>query len=61
MMYFREALLRAQEQAILKLGKCNKRPVWLRRDLLTELKLKKKAYKNWKLGHSTWGEYKNII
>ncbi|GAB0205816.1 hypothetical protein GRJ2_003047200 [Grus japonensis] len=59
---FKGHLLRAQEQAIPKCRKSSRRsrrPAWLNRDLLLELRRKKKVYACWKQGQATWEDYRD--
>lgn len=52
---FKNYLLQAREQAVLlchKSGKWGRRPAWLNRKLLMELKTKKKFYNLWKQGQA---------
>ncbi|XP_065421532.1 uncharacterized protein LOC101931368 isoform X1 [Chrysemys picta bellii] len=62
-LYFKESLLRLQEQTIpmcRKNRKYGRRPAWLNSEILADLKRKKDAYKKWKIGQMTREEYKNI-
>uniref|UniRef100_A0A670HWE4 Reverse transcriptase domain-containing protein n=1 Tax=Podarcis muralis TaxID=64176 RepID=A0A670HWE4_PODMU len=43
-----------------KHGRCLKKPGWLSKELLTELRLKKDVYKKWKRGETTKEEFKQI-
>ncbi|GAB0177896.1 hypothetical protein GRJ2_000254900 [Grus japonensis] len=58
---FKCRLLRAQEQAIPKCRKSSRldRPAWLNRDLLLELRQKKKVYACWKQGQATREDYRD--
>ncbi|GAB0207904.1 mitochondrial enolase superfamily member 1 [Grus japonensis] len=59
---FKVHLLRAQEQAIPKCRRSSRRgrrPAWLNRDLLLELRRKKKVYACWKQGQATWEDYRD--
>ncbi|KAG6931740.1 hypothetical protein G0U57_001044 [Chelydra serpentina] len=63
-LYFKETLLRLQEQTIpmcRKKSKYGRRPAWLNSEILARLKHKKAAYKKWKIGQMTREEYKNIV
>ncbi|KAJ7400195.1 hypothetical protein BTVI_107529 [Pitangus sulphuratus] len=54
----------AQNQCITmtkKSGKGGRRPVWMSRELLANLKQKKEIYGMWKMGQATWIDYRNII
>ncbi|CAM4590483.1 unnamed protein product, partial [Lepidochelys olivacea] len=62
-LYFKESSLRLQGQTIpmcRKNSKYGRRPAWLNREILADLKYKKEAYKTWKFGQMTRDEYKNI-
>ncbi|CAM4356191.1 unnamed protein product [Caretta caretta] len=62
-LYFKEPLLRLQEQTIptcRKNSKYGRLSTWLKSEILADLKHKKEAYKKWKLGQMTREEYKNI-
>uniref|UniRef100_K7EZ11 Endonuclease/exonuclease/phosphatase domain-containing protein n=1 Tax=Pelodiscus sinensis TaxID=13735 RepID=K7EZ11_PELSI len=59
--YFKGTLLRAQKQTIplcRKDRKYGKRPAWLNKEILHDLKIKKESYKKWKLGQLTKDEYR---
>ncbi|GAB0180024.1 hypothetical protein GRJ2_000467700 [Grus japonensis] len=59
---FKGHLLRAQEQVIPKCRKSSRqgrRPAWLNRDLLLELRWKKKVYACWKQGQAMWEDYRD--
>lgn len=61
---FKSHLLRAQEQEIQKCHKSSKqgkRPAWLSRDLILELRWKRKVYEHWKQGQVTWEDYRDAI
>ncbi|KFV05198.1 hypothetical protein N340_02153, partial [Tauraco erythrolophus] len=61
---FKDHLLQAQEQCIptnRKLGKNARRPSWMNKELLDQLKSKKLAYRGWKQGQVTWAEYREIV
>ncbi|KAF1454703.1 putative RNA-directed DNA polymerase from transposon X-element, partial [Spheniscus demersus] len=62
---FKKHLLEAQEQAIplcRKSRKRGRRPAWLNRELLVELKRKKKrVYRLWKKGQVTQEEYRDLV
>ncbi|CAM5142384.1 unnamed protein product, partial [Natator depressus] len=60
-LYFKESLLKLQEQTIpmcRKNSKYGRRPGWLNSEILAEHK--KETYKKWKIGQITREEYKNI-
>ena len=42
-----------------KSGKEGRRPAWLRKDLLVELKCEKERHRQWNQGHVSWEEYRN--
>ena len=53
---FKEDFLRAQELSIprwRKLRREDRRPVWLKSDLLVKLESKKKVHRQWKQGQVT--------
>ncbi|XP_069631230.1 LOW QUALITY PROTEIN: uncharacterized protein [Haliaeetus albicilla] len=58
-------LSRAERQPALRLrkrkksGKEGRRPAWLGKDLLVELKRKKEMHRQWKRGHASWEEYRD--
>ncbi|XP_075779238.1 uncharacterized protein LOC142827520 [Pelodiscus sinensis] len=59
--YFKGTLLRAQKQTIplcRKDRKYGKRPAWLNKEILHDLKIKKESHKKWKLGQITKDEYR---
>ena len=61
---FKSHVLRAQEQAIPKCGKSSKRgrrPAWLSRDLLLELRQKRKVYGLWKQGQAAQEDYRDAV
>ena len=37
------------------------RPAWLNKELLAEIKWKRRVHGMWKEGQTTWEEYKNVI
>ena len=41
-------------------GKGGRRPAWMNKELMNELKVKKKVHKMWKEGLSTWKEHRNV-
>ncbi|CAM4512741.1 unnamed protein product, partial [Caretta caretta] len=62
-LYFKESILRLQEQTIpmcRKNSKYGRRPAWLNSEIFADLKHKKEAYEKWKIGQMTGEEYKNI-
>ncbi|KFV20689.1 hypothetical protein N340_13269, partial [Tauraco erythrolophus] len=61
---FKDHLLQAQEQCIptkRKSGRNTRRPVWMIKELLDQLRHKKKAYRGWKQGQVAWEEYRAIV
>ncbi|GAB0209633.1 mitochondrial enolase superfamily member 1 [Grus japonensis] len=61
---FKNHLLEAQEQAIplcRKSSKQGRRPAWLNRELLVELKRKKKLYDLWKQGQASQEDYRAVV
>ncbi|XP_048788476.1 uncharacterized protein LOC125687389 [Lagopus muta] len=61
---FKDALLEAQEVSIplnKKVGRRGRKPAWLSKDLLRELRAKKGVYKLWKQGCVTWEEYRDAV
>ncbi|KFQ04942.1 hypothetical protein N329_07333, partial [Haliaeetus albicilla] len=58
---FKDHLLQAQERCIptkRKSGKNARKPVWMNKLLLDNLKHKKEAYRGWKQGQVAWEEYR---
>ncbi|KGL88902.1 hypothetical protein N301_16250, partial [Charadrius vociferus] len=61
---FKDHLLQALEQCIptkRKSGINARRPLWMNRELLEKLKLRKEAYRGWKPGQVAWEEYREIV
>ncbi|KFV01109.1 hypothetical protein N340_07767, partial [Tauraco erythrolophus] len=60
---FKDHLLQAQEGCIptKKLGRNARKPVWMNKELLDQLKHKKEAYRGWKQGQVAWEEYREIV
>jgi len=61
---FKSALLKAQEVSIplnRKVGRRDRKPAWLSKDLLGKPRAKKDAYKLWIQGCVTWEEYRGVI
>ncbi|KFV02308.1 hypothetical protein N340_11981, partial [Tauraco erythrolophus] len=61
---FKDHLLQAQERCIptkRKSGRNTRRPAWMNKELLDQLKHKKKAYMGWKQGQVAWEEYREIV
>jgi len=60
---FEDPLLQAQKHCILrkrKAGRNASRPLWINKELLDFLKLKKKACREWKQDWVTWEDYKGV-
>jgi len=45
----------------LQFSKGGRRPAWMSKELLAELKWKKKVCEMWKEGQATWEEYRNTV
>ncbi|KFV20591.1 hypothetical protein N340_07832, partial [Tauraco erythrolophus] len=61
---FKDHLLQAQERCIptkRKSGRNTRRPAWMNKELLDQLRHKKKAYRGWKQGQVAWEEYRAIV
>ncbi|KFV15062.1 hypothetical protein N340_07525, partial [Tauraco erythrolophus] len=61
---FKDHFLQAQEQCVptkRKSGRNTRRPAWMNKELLDQLRHKKKAYRGWKQGQVAWEEYKKIV
>ncbi|NXF84353.1 RTJK polymerase, partial [Sclerurus mexicanus] len=61
---FRDCFFQAQDQSIPTRRKSRKgarRPAWLNSELLGKLKWKRRVYKSWKEGLTTWEEYKAVV
>ncbi|KFV13526.1 hypothetical protein N340_11889, partial [Tauraco erythrolophus] len=61
---FKDHLLQAQERCIptkRKSGGKTRRPAWMNKDLLDQLRHKKKTYRGWKQGQVAWEEYRAIV
>jgi len=61
---FKHHFLHSQEWCIplrKKSSKGGKRPAWLNKDLLAELRGKRKVHGMWKEGQATWEEYRNVV
>jgi len=61
---FKHHFLHAQEQCIplrKKPRKRGKRPAWMSREILVELRQKRKVHAMWKERLATWEEYRNVI
>jgi len=44
-----------------KSSKGGRRPAWLNKEFLAELRRKRKVYGMWKEGQATWEEYRNVV
>jgi len=61
---FKRDFLHAQERCIplrKKSSKGGRRPAWLNKELLVEIRWKRKVYGMWKEGQATWEEYRNVV
>ncbi|KFV03752.1 hypothetical protein N340_10407, partial [Tauraco erythrolophus] len=61
---FKDHLLQAQERCIptkRKTGRKTRRPAWMNKELLDQLRHKKKAYRGLKQGQVAWEEYRAIV
>jgi len=61
---FKRHFLHAQEWCIplrKKSSKGSGRPAWLNKELLAELRQKRKVHGMWKEGQATWEEYRNVV
>jgi len=61
---FKRHFLHAQERCIplrKKSSKGGRRHAWLNKELLAELRWKRKVHGMWKEGQATWEEYRNIV
>jgi len=61
---FKRHFHRAQERCIPLRKKCSKggrRPAWLNRELLAELKWKRNVHGMWKDGQTAWEKYRNVV
>ncbi|KAK4811064.1 hypothetical protein QYF61_016350 [Mycteria americana] len=62
--FFKEEVLKAQERAVPRCRKKNRRgrrPAWLTRELWLELRKKKRVYDLWKKGQATQEDYKGVV
>jgi len=61
--FFKEAVLKAQEQAVAMCWKnCwGRQPAWLNRELLLGLRKKRRVYHLWKNGQATQEEYRGLV
>jgi len=60
---FKRHFLHAQERCIplrKKWSQGGRRPAWLNKELLVELRWKRKVHGMWKEGQATWEEYRNV-
>jgi len=61
---FKCHFLHAQKRCIplkKKSSKVGRRPAWLNKELLEEIRWKRKVHGMWKEGQATWEEYRNAI
>ncbi|KAK4813363.1 hypothetical protein QYF61_003562 [Mycteria americana] len=61
--FFREEVLKAQDQAVPRCRKTSRRgrrPAWLTRELWLELRKKRRVYDLWKKGQATQEDYKGV-
>ncbi|KFV16613.1 hypothetical protein N340_06497, partial [Tauraco erythrolophus] len=61
---FKDHLLQVQEWCIptkRKSGRNTRRPAWMNKELLDQLRHKKKVYRGWKQGQVAWEEYRAIV
>ncbi|KFV18118.1 hypothetical protein N340_13754, partial [Tauraco erythrolophus] len=61
---FKDHLLQAQEWCIptkKKPDRNTRRPAWMNKEFLDQLKHKKEAYRGWKQGQVSWEEYRAIV
>jgi len=61
---FKHHFLRAQDWCIplrKKSSKGGRRPAWISKELLAELRGKRKVYGMWKERQATWEEYRNVV
>ncbi|KAK4816543.1 hypothetical protein QYF61_017744 [Mycteria americana] len=62
--FFKEEVLKAQEQAVprgRKTSRRGRRPAWLTRELWLELRKKRRVYDLWKKGQATQEDYKGVV
>jgi len=61
---FKHHFLHAQDRCIplrKKSRKGGRRPAWMSKELLAELRQKRKVYGRWKEGLAPWEEYRNVV
>jgi len=61
---FKYHILHAQDRCITlrnKSSKRGRRPTWMSKELLAELRWKRKVYGTWKEGQATWEECRNVV
>jgi len=61
---FKYHFLHAQDRCMppsKKSGKEGRRPTWMSKELLAELRWKRKVHGMWKEGQATWEEYRNVV
>ncbi|KAK4816911.1 LOW QUALITY PROTEIN: hypothetical protein QYF61_024921 [Mycteria americana] len=62
--FFKEEVLKAQEQAVptcRKTSRQGRRPAWLNRELWLELRKKRRVYDLWKKGQASQEDYKGVV
>ncbi|KAK4810540.1 hypothetical protein QYF61_004503 [Mycteria americana] len=62
--FFKEEVLKAQEQAVprcRKMSRRGRRPAWLTRELWLELRKKRRVYDLWKKGQASQEDYKGVV
>ncbi|KFV20297.1 hypothetical protein N340_07071, partial [Tauraco erythrolophus] len=60
----KDHLIQAQERCIptkRKSGRNTRRPAWMNKEFLDQLRHTKKAYRGWKQGRVAWEEYRAIV
>jgi len=61
---FKHHFLHSQNRCIplrKKSSKGDGRPTWMSKELLAELRWKRKVHGTWKEGQTTWEEYRNVV
>jgi len=61
---FKHHFFHAQERCIplrKKSRKGGSRPAWMSKELLVEIRWKRKVHEMWKEGQATWEEYRNVV
>ncbi|PKU48587.1 rna-directed dna polymerase from mobile element jockey-like [Limosa lapponica baueri] len=62
--YFKKEVLKEEEQAVpmcRKTSRQGRRPAWLNRDLLLDLRNKRRVYNLWKRGQASHEDYKEVV